>query len=123
MPFDGLMESKSNENWRVGELCLRAGDYNAAASRIYYALFQAILTWARAKKGYPEERTSQVHYDMGTHVGVGKKRNVYTQTFVECRTLRETADYTRETPEREAIDEIFPTVQAMREYYLRLAKP
>ena len=36
----------------VGTRCLSDGSLNAAASRLYYAVFQAVLGFAKAKRGY-----------------------------------------------------------------------
>lgn len=113
------MRDKSDENWHVGNKCLENGDLNAAASRIYYSVFQAVLGWARAKKGFSGEKG--VHSAMSRLMKEGKRDNIYTRTFTELLGLRVTADYHPETPTVEAIEELLPIGQKIRDHHIKKA--
>ncbi len=113
------MRDKSDENWRVGTQCLSDGDLNVAASRIYYATFQAVLGWARAKKAFTQEHN--VHSAIQRLMKEGKGANVYTRTLSELQGLRETADYAPEAPSVEELNELIPEGQKIREYYISKA--
>ncbi|MCX6996610.1 MAG: HEPN domain-containing protein [Kiritimatiellaeota bacterium] len=115
------MRDKSDENWRVGQRCLQDGDLNAAASRLYYGVFQAVLAWARAKKRYV--KTSDAHRDMYKFVcAEGEGRILYGRKFQEMRGLRETADYHPDTPDADELKELLPFCVTMRTTYLRKAE-
>ena len=115
------MQSKSNENWKVGThyLCAKTA-LNVAASRLYCGMFQAVLAWAREKRGYSGKKG--VHEFMERLVLTeGDKRAAYGPAFAELRSHRETADYTPETPSFDELREVYSTCDEMRLYYLRLA--
>ena len=114
------MQTKSDENWRVGQRCLSEGDVNAAASRLYYGVLQSVLAWARAKKGY-----NDIH---GTHSAMfryvsseGHNRRVFGPALSAMCALRETADYTHQPPNLEKLHKLLPTCEQIREYYLKKA--
>lgn len=115
------MRDKSDENWRVGHRCLQDGDVNAATSRLYYGVCQAVLAWARAKKGYT--KTEGIHGDMCRFVRTeGKSRYLYGPTFVGLRGLRETADYQPDPPDVDALNEVLAVCGQMRDAYLKMAE-
>lgn len=115
------MQDKSDENWRVGLDCLQKQCFNAASSRIYYAVFQAVLLWARNKKGY--NKNHGVHPDMIRYVRTeGKARHIYGRKLAELRSLRETADYQPDTPSAESLDALLSVSEQIRDYYLKKAQ-
>jgi len=115
------MRAKSDENWRVGNQCLAAGDLNAAASRLYYAVFEAVLYYAKVKKGYVRRPGVSVHSLMGQYVrSVGKGRVLYSRVFAMMMGLRETADYEPETPEE--VQSLLHHLDEIRQYFLGLAE-
>jgi hypothetical protein len=116
------MQAKSDENWRVGQRCLDDGDINVACSRLYYAVMQAVLTWARAQKDVkPDER--EIHGKLYRLVaGEGKARVVNGPTFKRLRALRDTADYERDPPDEDELRACLPRGEAMRTEYFRKAK-
>lgn len=109
------MIAKSQENWEVGERCLLNGELNAAANRLYYAVFQAVLGWARfANKSFDEKNC--IHSAMYRFVAnEGKSKVVYGKNLIKLRTLRETADYAPESPHRHKIEEVLNTSKEMME--------
>lgn len=114
------MRNKSDENWQVGQRCLNNGDINAATSRLYYGVFQAVLTWARIRKGY--NKTTDVHGDMCRFVKTeGKHSNHCGKVFAEMRGFRESADYQPDTPPIDEIKELLDTCDKIRAYYLQQA--
>ena len=114
------MMAKSQENWQVGENCLKEGKFNAATSRLYYGLLQSIIAWARAKKGY-----NDIH---GTHSAMyryvsseGRNKKVFGETLRAMLTLREFADYTPRPPDIEKLTKLIPTCKCMIAYYQKKA--
>ena len=115
------MRDKSDENWKVGQRCLQDGDLNAATSRLYYGLFQAVLAWARAKKGYA--KTDGLHGDMCRFVSSeGKARHLCGPKLIRLRSLRETADYQTDTPAENVLRDLLPVCEQMRAAYLKMAE-
>lgn len=115
------MRDKSDENWRVGERCLEDGDLNAAASRIYYAVFQAVLGWARARKGY--SGTQDSHAAMYRYVSnEGRHYQFYGKRFKLLRGLRETADYAPDTPGESQIKALIADGEQIRKFFLKEAE-
>jgi uncharacterized protein (UPF0332 family) len=118
------MKDKSNENWIAGQKCLDDGNVNAAASRYYYGVLQAVLGWARAKKGYDRTQKGGVHSKMAEFVrSEGKGRDFYGRKFAELQSLRETADYQPEPADETDLRSLLPDCEKMREYYLKKAEP
>lgn len=116
------MRGKSDENWTVGQQCLEGGSVNAAANRLYYAVFQAVLGFAVSKKGYVYKGHGG-HFDMAQVVlGQGKysKRSYYL--FKELMGLRETADYEPETPNGKAIASALNDYDQIRQYFLKMTE-
>lgn len=113
------MRAKSEENWRVGTQCLDAGSVNAAANRLYYAVFQAVLGFASAKQGYVYKGYG-AHKDMARVVrSQGKGRYHYADAFESLMGLRITADYEPDPPALDEIRSLLTDSKAIREYYLR----
>lgn len=117
------MQGKSEENWRVGQRCLSEGDLNAATSRLYYGVFQSVLMWARAKKGFTGTGSS-VHYEMCRLVSnEGHQRVVFGRTLQSLRMMREVADYQPDPPNAERLNALLPTCERMKDYYQLKATP
>lgn len=117
------MREKSNENWRVGTECLANGDVNVACSRIYYAVFQAALGWARAKKGFTDTSGS-VHSKIIRLIsseGMARGRN--GSTLKQLQGLRETADYQPDPPSVAVLERLLSASKEMRREYLLKAQP
>jgi uncharacterized protein (UPF0332 family) len=123
------MRDKSEQNWGVGITCLQKNSLNVAASRLYYGIFQAILWYARVKKGYnpsPDKQRS-VHADMAVIVNEDFSSDTprdkrFKRIFREFRTLRETADYEPDTPLVEEIKEVVSDGQLLKNHYLKAAE-
>ena len=124
------MRDKAQENWGVGITCLSRNHLNAAANRLYYGVFQAVLWYAKRKKLYPEtpdfDKRRKVHFEMGQLVNsefsingdYGKRMR---HAFSEFLALRLTADYEPETPSIDEIKEIVQDGQALKDHYLKAA--
>lgn len=117
------MQAKSDENWRVGQRCLDDGDINAATSRLYYGVFQSVLAWARAKKGYNDTSRS-VHSDMYRLVSSeGHQKVVFGRALQTLRSMREVADYQPDSPNGGKLSEMLTTCKRMKDHYQLKAKP
>lgn len=116
------MRNKSYENWEVGCDCLKQGRFNAAASRLYYGVFQAVLTYAREKKNYVHQAGKTDHAAMANIVWTtGKACGKYGRVFNKMMSLRETSDYERETPTLTKINEVLKDSGEIRNYFLEKA--
>ena len=116
------MQAKSKENWTVGTQCLGTGALNAAASRLYYAVFQAVLGFATAKQGhvYKGHGEHKAMRDIVRRTGKGRER--YGDVFEDLMGLRITADYAREEPDETELRELVNDADAIRRYYLGKAE-
>lgn len=117
------MRDKSKENWDVGLECLGKGNFNAAANRLYYGVFQAVLMYAVNKQGFPRTQVVGSHAKMGKIVGsIGMQRELCGKQFTRLMMLREMADYRKETPDRAAIEKLIDSANKTREYFIKLAE-
>ena len=117
------MRGKSDENWRVGQRCLAEGDVNAAASRLYYAVFQAVLWYATCKKGYVRSKSESAHREMAQHVwDTGKGRAQYGRSFTKMMALRVTADYDPESASLVEMKALLADCHATRQHFLGLVE-
>ena len=115
------MRAKSEENWKVGTQCLDTGSLNAAASRLYYAVFQAVLGFAATKQGYVHK--AGAHRDMVRVVrSHGKGRERYGDAFEDLMELRIKADYLPVTPDDGEIRTLLTDADAIRRFYLNKAE-
>ncbi|MDD2302120.1 MAG: hypothetical protein PHG30_06130 [Eubacteriales bacterium] len=117
------MQGKSEENWRVGQRCLSDGDLNAATSRLYYSVLQAVLLWTRERKGFAKTGGG-VHGDLCRFVsGEGHQKVVFGRTLQNLRSMREVADYQPDTPDEDRLKALLPTCERMKGYYQLKATP
>lgn len=116
------MRNKSEENWRVVSLCLHYDTLNAAASRLYYAVFQAVLTYAIAKKEYVYNPEVSVHLLMRNYVRETPDGKFFERVFSKLLSLRITADYELETPPKKQIESFMKDSGEMRRYFFTLAE-
>jgi len=114
--FGYSMLHKSAQNLNVGKECLENGQYDAAASRIYYAVFQAVLNWARAKKGFGERRDG-VHGAIARLMNEGTSSYQYHIAFLKARRLREKADYDPDPVTMEELDKLLPSCESIIDFY------
>ena len=108
---------KSSQNLEVGKECLNKGQYDAAASRIYYAVFQAVLNWVRLKRGFVEQK--DVHAAITRLMKVGTSSHLYHESFNNLRILRVKADYDPEPVEREELEDLLPMCERIIAFYKR----
>lgn len=116
------MRNKSDENWRIVSLCLQNGTLNAAASRLYYAVFQAVLAYAKAKKEYIRDPDVSVHIKMSSYVRDTPDGKFYERVYKLLIISRTTADYEPETPPDPRIGSLYKDSGSMRQYFFNLAE-
>lgn len=120
------LRHKSEQNWLAAEACRKERLYDAAASRLYYSVFQAVYLSAKAKRvpgvDIPERKDQgSKHSAMITFVkvvGGSTQRRVY----LELRALRETADYEPEPVEQAKYEALVQGAAEIRDCYLRRAQ-
>lgn len=116
-----VMRNKSDENWRAAHDCLKAGNLNAAASRFYYSVFQAVLLHAQKKRNYVSSGP-KVHVDMlDLMEAEGKQTQRFYRVYKELKALRNKADYDTEHATREEIDELLGDGEKIRLWRLEHA--
>jgi|GEM_PF-2609914 len=115
------MQDKSEENWKVGLQCLKEGNLNAAANRLYYGMFQAVLLYARKITGY-EKTDRTVHGDMCDIVkNLGTASYKYGKVYRKLWSLRDIADYQDDPPDRRGIENLLSDCEKIRQNYLKKA--
>ena len=92
-----MLKDKALENLAAGELLLDRGLVNAAASRLYYAMYEAAV-WALTKEGKRPGafRSGAVEWDhsmVENNVGVLRNSFEDRDLYREMRRARTTADY------------------------------
>lgn len=108
------MLNKVDENLKIGQYCLENGSINAAANRLYYAVFQTLLMWAiKEGKHIP---------DTGKHRALikyieGPKSKYFRKIFTRLMQIRETADYEIESIEKYQIDKLMDGLDEFINYY------
>jgi len=121
---DGL-RLKSEKNWQVGCLCLEHGYIDAAANRLYYAVFQAVLLSVKAKQvsntiAVRDNDTSSKHTIMRRAVGAeGIGRRNASRQFGRLQSLRETADYDPEPVQEEELRGLISYAQGIKRFWLQ----
>lgn len=119
---DVMLDVKAEENWRAYHNCMSDKCYNAAASRLYYAVFQVIFLWAQKKKDYKDNPTKNVHKEM---IELVKQTDEHQQKPFTVRDLRElkelrrVADYERDMLNKEEIVRHEPLANSMRMWFLK----
>ena len=118
---DGLLQ-KSQENWEAASLCLSQGLWNAAASRFYYSVFQAILLSATRKPvpgiSVPSDSSAK-HGLMERVVGaIGKDARRAKRSYGRLLALREKADYKPEPVARAEIEMVLQDAKSIRQFFL-----
>lgn len=102
------MQGKARENLEAGLLLLEAGLVNAAASRLYYALFQAAV-YALERQGKTPARLRRGarrwdHRMVGERASLVRGLAEDAVLFDELRDLRGRADYESSPVERRKVE-------------------
>ncbi len=107
---------KSSQNLEVGKECLNKGQYDAAASRIYYAVFQAVLNWARVRKDFGEKQDG-VHGAIARLMNEGTSSHQYCRAFKKALSLRQKADYDPDPVTMEELVKLLPSCESIIAFY------
>ena len=103
----------------MGKSCLEQGQVNAAANRLYYSVFQAVLYFSRNKRPGHEEVKGGVHTRMARVVKTHGKTAAHSGAiFEDLLALRETADYDKESPEKSDIESLLNDAEKIRKFHL-----
>jgi uncharacterized protein (UPF0332 family) len=117
-----MLDVKAEENWRAYQNCMSERCYNAAASRLYYSVFQVIFLWAQKKKNYKDNPVKSIHAEMIGLVNkiVDQQEMPFTLNDLrELRELRRVADYERDMLNRDEIVRHEPLANIMRMWFLK----
>ena len=122
--MSGSLKDKSEKCWRLAEKLRESGDFNNCASRMYYAVFQAVKEYAVQKKQYvpkddPAER-GVVHGDMRRIVRDEFHADHHYETYEYMRILRNAADYDPNDVLPNEIDrDVVYQLQIIKDYFLK----
>ena len=117
-----LLAAKSTQTWVEGKECLNQGHINAAASRLYYAVFQSVKGYAIHKGEMTMDDDNGVHRTVLNIVyGGGGKGKYYRRKLNELFQLRVIADYKPEPVNKADLEELLAVAEEMRVYYTRNA--
>jgi uncharacterized protein (UPF0332 family) len=112
-----MLSDKAKANLQAGEILSAAGLVDPAASRYYYAMFQAAVHRLTALGWTPGRLSSGAvkwdHTMVANNVLLVRRRRSDRDLFAEVRRLRERADYEDKAADR---DRLALLVVAMREF-------
>ena len=122
MNLRDYLKQKSDENWKAARLCRDGRMFQAAASRFYYALYQASRYWADKcgivgiKETFPD-----VHATMANVVGnsAGSEARDCREVMNDLKDLRVRADYRPELVAAEEVEETAQRASAVRGFFLQ----
>jgi hypothetical protein len=122
-PVPNCLRQKSDKNWEEGNHCLKSGMIDAAASRLYYAVFEAVYGFGIHNKDATID--SPVGTEKSKHalaIAIVKThRSSHTRYFITLKGLRIRADYRPESVNREQItDELMTKIANIREYFINI---
>lgn len=104
------MKGKARENLEVGLRLLDEGHFDAAANRLYYALFQAAIHALERQGRVPGEarRRAKVwdHRIVGDRIAFVRGLREDERLFERLRSLREQADYEAKPVVRRALESL-----------------
>jgi uncharacterized protein (UPF0332 family) len=113
---------KSEHTWAEGKSCLDHGMINAAANRIYYAVFQAVKGFAIHRNLWTMETSDSVHRDALKIVyGEGGKGIFFRRRLNELFALRTIADYTPEGVDKTELEELLKDADSIRRHHIQIA--
>jgi len=110
-----MLKNKASNNLRAGEALAVLGLVDPAASRYYYAMFQAavhrltVLGWTpgRLERG----AVKWTHTMVANNVLLVRKRRSDRDLYAEMRNMREDADYHDDSVEPERLATLVAAVQ------------
>lgn len=101
-----MYADKVRIGWDLALSLRNAGDLNNSASRMYYAVFQAVLAYAVKKERFDREKhREKVHSEMKRVLKEAAARNKeWRDCYDDLRELRNRADYDPEDVTASAFD-------------------
>jgi len=114
---------KSDENWRAGKECLAKGLVNAAASRLYYALFQAIYCFGVSINEMEiKHRRGVSRHEQARKLVTRRIGREASQPFRDLEGLRSTADYKPEDVPAGDLAPLLEDVEHMRQKFMEWSR-
>lgn len=118
-----IFTEKSDESWKAGNECLRQGLVNAAASRIYYSVFQAVMGFGIAKERWDVEEREGLHskapYVAGNSCVV--KGRWCRRILISLRELRVMADYKPEGVDVKQLNLLLADADKVRRHHIDMS--
>ena len=85
-----VLIEKSDENWELADQLRNDGNYDAAANRLYYSLFQAVKAYAIKFGKMNEDDSVSVH---SAAKRIVREDNEDHRLFGDAMEMRERSDY------------------------------
>lgn len=116
--------NKVHTGWDLATNLYDQHDYNNSASRMYYAVFQAVLAYAIRKKKFDREkaRTEKKNVHMLMKDVVTQNMQNALDAYDDLRALRNKADYDPEDVMKSDLDTSFVnSVERIKDFFLKEA--
>jgi len=123
-----MLDVKADENWGAYHCCLEGKHFNAAASRLYYSVFQDIYWWAQLiGKLDPNRDKTDVHSKVLLLVKAYCEKHPLSVNFVfrdlqKLLELRRSADYDTDLLNRDDVVPLEGPAESIRIYFKKEAK-
>jgi uncharacterized protein (UPF0332 family) len=122
-----MYADKVRKGWDLALKLRGEGDLNNSASRMYYAVFQAVLAYAIQKEGFDREKARRdkenVHSLMKRVVEQNVKNSRQARdTYEDLRELRNRADYDPDDVVKSDLEASFVySVEGIKDFFLKKA--
>ena len=123
--MNGLRQ-KSEQNWQAGELCFGREMFDAAASRFYYATFQAVYRYFCMHPATcidiptPANQSKHIQVERGV-ASFEKDIARARRNFKRMKSLRVTADYDPEPVNKKKLFDTKKEADKVRKFFLSRA--
>ena len=113
---------KSDNNWKAGEAALKAGMLDAAASRFYYALFEAVWGYGESKNLVERDaidkhaKAAEVVFNAG-----GANASLCRETYGKLKACRVIADYHPEPLKQGRLTILLQHANQIRQHFIEIA--
>lgn len=116
-----MFAAKSDKNWAEGNQCVLNGNADAAANRLYYAVFQAVKSYAILINQMDPDKpgTGSAHTTALEIVGQGPMGQTYRRHFNRLKGYRESADYSPVNVRMEDLKGVMGEADCIRKHFLK----
>lgn len=119
--MENCFADKSDLTWHDGMSCLNEGRFNAAASRLYYAVFQAIYGFAIQRDLMAMDSSEPGRHRTAIRIagGHGRHPREAREAVSMLYELRVKADYRPEDVDEPDLRDVLDKANRTRQYFAR----